>query len=82
MGAEITVTVIWRSAAQVAVPDLTGMTFDDAQRLRDRSRPRAVHPGRASDIVPRERDRHDPPPGTEVQAGSTVTIFVSTGPER
>jgi serine/threonine-protein kinase len=64
------------------VPDVTGLTVADAQgQLTDLGFTVTVAPGTSSMKVDAGSVlRMDPPPGTSVDRGSTVTIVPSTGP--
>jgi serine/threonine-protein kinase len=79
-GSEIEV-VVSRGPSPVAVPRVTRMTEEDATRiLTDAGFLVAVEED-VSETVPRgEVISQDPPKGTDLQPGNTVTIVVSKGP--
>jgi beta-lactam-binding protein with PASTA domain/predicted Ser/Thr protein kinase len=82
-GTKVDLTIV-AAPDQVAIPDLEGSSVEDAQAaLLDLG----LEPGgpteEPSDTVPDGSvTRTDPAPGQEVEPGSTVTIFVSTGAEQ
>ncbi len=68
---------------QVSVPDVTGLSSDSAQQqLRDAGLEAAVREQESADVDEGDVVSQDPPGGTDVDEGSTVTIVVSTGVER
>jgi serine/threonine-protein kinase len=82
-GTKVDLTIV-AAPDQVAIPDLEGSSVEDAQAaLLDLG----LEPGgpteEPSDTVPDGSvTRTDPASGQEVEPGSTVTIFVSTGAEQ
>ena len=68
---------------QVAVPDVTGLSRDSAENSLQAEGLKVVVEEEASADAPTgEVISQDPAAGTEVDAGSRVTITVSTGPEQ
>jgi len=64
-----------------AVPDVVGMPEADAiATLQQAGFTPAVQQGNDPTVAPGLVARQDPPGGTEIEQGSTVTIVVSTGP--
>jgi serine/threonine-protein kinase len=78
-GTAVNLTVIAQPDV-VVVPPLEGLSPDQAQILLDEAGLVAVFEEESSDAVPEGFiTRTDPVSGTEVEPGSTVTVFVSTG---
>ena len=78
-GSAVNLTVIAAPDA-VVVPPLEGLSPDQATALLTNAGLVAAFQEESSDTVPEGSiTRTDPPSGTEVDPGSTVTVFVSTG---
>jgi serine/threonine-protein kinase len=78
-----TVTLIVSSgSAPVAIPDVTGMTRDQAgQTLNQKGFKNIVPQNESSATIPSgEVTRTDPPKGTQIPVDQQITLFVSTGP--
>jgi len=67
---------------QVAVPDVTGISRESAEDSLRAEGLKVVVREEASDTPEGEVVAQDPAAGSEVDAGSRVTITVSTGPEQ
>jgi eukaryotic-like serine/threonine-protein kinase len=67
---------------QVAVPDVTGISRESAEDSLRAEGLKVVVREEASETPEGEVVSQDPAAGTEVDAGSRVTITVSTGPEQ
>ena len=81
-GSKVNLTIV-AAADTVPIPNLEGASVEEAQATLVGL---GLEPGgpveEPSDTVPEgDVTRTDPASGTEVDPGSTVTIFVSTGPE-
>ena len=75
--------VVAKKEGPVALPNVTGQTADEAQKTLSDAGFGVVRKPEASDSV--EKDRvitTDPGPNSRVEPRSTVTIIVSTGPEK
>jgi len=69
------------SASPVPVPDIVGLTEDQARGVLEEKGLVPFFDAEPSDEVAVDLvTRTDPPIGDEVAAGSTVTVFLSTGP--
>jgi len=82
-GSEVNITIV-AAPDQVPIPNLEGSSLEEAQATLVGL---GLEPGgpveEPSDTVPEgDVTRTDPASGTEVDPGSTVTIFVSTGPDQ
>jgi len=82
---QITVTLtiaIAPAVEMVAVPDILGLRFAEAAaRLGSAGLNAAAGPDEPDDVVPDQRVlRTDPAIGTQVEAGSIVTVILSSGP--
>lgn len=65
---------------QVAVPDLVGDQIADAEQQLRRAGLEVAQEEERDPAPPGEVVEQDPPPGTEADEGSTVTLVVSRGP--
>jgi serine/threonine protein kinase/beta-lactam-binding protein with PASTA domain len=68
---------------KTAIPDVTGQTYDEASSQLEAANFKVEKSEQADDTVA-EGDviSQDPAGGTEVEAGATVTLMVSTGKEK
>jgi beta-lactam-binding protein with PASTA domain/predicted Ser/Thr protein kinase len=83
-GSEIALTVVAEPEAVVIPTGLTGKTPEEARaalEALDADLDIQTQEEPSSETDPGFVTRTDPAEGTEVEPGSTVTIFVSTGPE-
>jgi serine/threonine-protein kinase len=68
--------------AQVAVPNLLGKTFDEARQAASAVGLSVQTAGFAqSSAAPNTVIKQDPPEGTRVTTGSTVSVTIASGPE-
>jgi serine/threonine-protein kinase len=68
---------------QVAVPDVTGLSSESAQQqLRDAGLEPAVREDASEDVDEGDVISQSPAAGTSIKKNDTVTLTVSTGPER
>ena len=80
-GADVTLTIaIERPPEQVAVPDVVGMTWESAQNALGSYNLNAERANEQSDVPKDQVIRTQPAAGTTVDEGSTIRVFVSTGP--
>ena len=79
----VVVLVVSNGPGNEAIPDVTGMTAEEAANALGRAGFEAVRGGdEYSSMVPEGRVvRTDPPVGSEAPSGSRVTYFVSQGEE-
>lgn len=81
-GASVTLTVS-KGAAPATVPDLTGMSSDDAEgELSDMHLDVKVVQKESESVDEGDVISQRPKPGTGVELGATVTIVVSSGPPK
>ncbi|GAB3453944.1 Stk1 family PASTA domain-containing Ser/Thr kinase [Streptomonospora sediminis] len=74
--------VISTGPEQVAVPDLSNQTQDEAEStLSDLGLTPSFQEEASEDVEPGRVVRQDPGAGTEVDPGSSVTVFIATEPE-
>ncbi len=80
-GSIVNLTIV-RAPELVAIPILTGVSFEDAQAelLSLGLEPAGPQEESSDNITEGEVTRTDPPAGEQVEPGSPVTIFVSSGP--
>jgi beta-lactam-binding protein with PASTA domain len=75
--------VVSVGAEQVIVPDVIGQPAAEAEvAIQDAGLRISTQPESSLDLEPGLVIETDPPAGTEVAAGTTVSLFVSTGPGR
>jgi len=68
---------------QASVPSVDGLTQSQARRKLQAAGFKVTVSREASDTVPEGQvTRTAPPAGTQIDKGSTVTLFVSSGPQR
>jgi serine/threonine-protein kinase len=68
---------------QAAVPSVDGLTQSQARKKLEAAGFKVTVSREASDSVPTGQvTRTAPPAGTQIDKGSTVTLFVSSGPQR
>ena len=68
---------------QAAVPSVDGLTQSQARKKLEAAGFKVTVSREASDSVPAGQvTRTAPPAGTQIDRGSTVTLFVSTGPQK
>jgi serine/threonine-protein kinase len=79
-GSEVTLTVS-SGAGQVTIPQLTGFTYAEARELleSDKYGLKVKRNNQESSAPENEVINSNPPGGTEVDRGSTVTLLVSQG---
>jgi serine/threonine-protein kinase len=74
--------IVSNGPAPVAVPDVTGKTFEEAVQILGDKRFSAARHDEFNDLVPvGVVIRTDPPAGNEAPRDSEVAVFVSKGPE-
>ncbi|QBI51895.1 Stk1 family PASTA domain-containing Ser/Thr kinase [Streptomonospora litoralis] len=74
--------VISTGPEQTGVPDVSGMTQEEAQSaLSDVGLTPSFQQEPSEDVEPGRVTRQDPAAGTEVDPGSTVTVWLATEPE-
>ena len=65
---------------QVKVPDVSNQSLDDAQsQLRDSNLDYKVQQENSDTVDPGKVTRTDPPAGSQVEKGTIITLYVSTG---
>lgn len=74
--------VVSQGVPKVIMPDVVGLSFEDATAILDQYGLKYSREDRVDDSAPAgEVISQSPDPGTEVEKGTTVTLVVSLGPE-